>query len=211
MRDAYLAAADTAVRQIRDDAVAESWGRASALPEMSVGALACHLAGQVFAVRDLLQQEPAPDADPAIPLLEHYRRAAWVEADLDDEVMVEIRSGAEQKAEDGHAALVARLEEAFAELPGILANQPADRDVLIPWQGWSLSLDDFLVTRMMEITVHSDDLAASLDREPPELPEQVLGPVLALLVGVSLRRHGQSAVVRALSRAERAPASITAF
>lgn len=211
MRDAYLAAADTAVRQLRDDAVAESWGRASALPEMSVGALACHLAGQVFAARDLLQQEPAPDADPPIPLLEHYRRAAWVEADLDDEVMVEIRSGAEQKAEDGHAALVARLEEAFAELPGILADQPADRDVLIPWQGWSLSLDDFLVTRMMEITVHGDDLAASLDREPPELPESVLGPVLALLVGVSVRRHGQSAVVRALSRAERAPASITAF
>ena len=35
--------------------------------------------------------------------------------------------------------------------------------------------------------------------------------VLALLVGVSLQRHGQAAVVRALSRRERAPETISAF
>jgi hypothetical protein len=35
--------------------------------------------------------------------------------------------------------------------------------------------------------------------------------VFALLVGLSLRRHGQASVVRALARAERAPASISAF
>jgi hypothetical protein len=64
---------------------------------------------------------------------------------------------------------------------------------------------------VMEIVVHSDDLAASIDVEPPQLPQAVLGPVLALLVGVSLQRHGQAAVVRALSRSERAPASVSAF
>ena len=52
--------------------------------------------------------------------------------------------------------------------------------------------------------MHSDDLAVSVDIDAPALPEPVLGPVLALLVGVSLRRHGQAAVVRALSRRERA-------
>jgi hypothetical protein len=35
--------------------------------------------------------------------------------------------------------------------------------------------------------------------------------VLALLTRLAVRRHGQSAVVSALSRAERAPARINAF
>lgn len=209
MSEPYLEAAAAAVRQLRDPAVAEAWAEPSALPGMSVGALACHLAGQLFSVRNLLKA-PARDEEP-IPLLDHYKRAAWVEAGLDDKVNVGIRTTAESTAAHGHGALVARVEAAFAELPDRLASQDAGRSVHIPWQGWSLTLDDFLVTRMMEITVHGDDLAASLGQEPPELPDSVLGPVLGLLVGVALRRHGQSAVVRALSRAERAPATITAF
>jgi hypothetical protein len=36
-------------------------------------------------------------------------------------------------------------------------------------------------------------------------------PVLTLLSGIALRRHGQLAMLRALSRRERAPATITAF
>jgi len=67
------------------------------------------------------------------------------------------------------------------------------------------------VTRMMEITVHSDDLAVSVDIATPDLTEQVLSPVLQLLASLAVRRHGQPAVVRALSRAERAPDTITAF
>jgi hypothetical protein len=43
------------------------------------------------------------------------------------------------------------------------------------------------------------------------LPDEVLGPVLALLTRLAVRRHGQSAVVAALSRAERAPGAINAF
>jgi hypothetical protein len=81
----------------------------------------------------------------------------------------------------------------------------------MPGWDWALSFDDYLVTRVMEIVVHSDDLAVSVGVEPPVLPEVVLGPVLALLVGVSLQRHGQASVVRALTRRERAPDTIAAF
>jgi hypothetical protein len=77
--------------------------------------------------------------------------------------------------------------------------------VLIPWQGWSL------VTRMMEIVVHSDDLAASVELDTPEFPESVITPVLALLTGLAVRRHGATAVVRALTRPQRAPDSVAAF
>jgi hypothetical protein len=209
MSEPFLVAAATATRQVQDPAVGEAWERPSALRGMSVGALACHLADQLVNARNLLAA-PASDQAP-IPLLDHYRRAAWVRAGIDDKANVDIRTSAERSAVGGHAALVGQVTAALDELPGRLAGLDPGRSVLIPWQGWSLTLDDFLVTRMMEITVHGDDLAASLGQEPPSLPESVLGPVLGLLVGISLRRHGQSAVVRALSRAERAPATITAF
>ena len=76
---------------------------------------------------------------------------------------------------------------------------------------WGLRLDDLLVTRMMEIAVHSDDLAVSVGIATPQLPAQVLDPVLKLLADLAVRRHGAVALLRALSRSERAPATISAF
>jgi hypothetical protein len=64
---------------------------------------------------------------------------------------------------------------------------------------------------MMEIVVHGEDVAASVGFEAPRVPDTVLGPVLALLTRLAVRRHGQGAVVSALSRAERAPRTISAF
>ena len=61
------------------------------------------------------------------------------------------------------------------------------------------------------MVVHSDDLAASVGLPTPEFPDDVLVPVLDLLTRVAVRRHGQAAVVRALSRPQRAPASVSAF
>jgi len=59
--------------------------------------------------------------------------------------------------------------------------------------------------------VHSDDLAASVDVPVPAFAPEALGPVLTLLTDLSLRRHGQDALVRALSRPQRAPGAISAF
>jgi hypothetical protein len=150
------------------------------------------------------------DQEP-ITLDEHYRRAAWVGAAVDDEVSVDIRAAGERDAAGGRDALLTRVREALEELPAVLAATAPDRSVLIPWQGWAVRRDDFLTSRMMEITVHSDDLAASVGLTAPDLPDEVLSPVLGLLTRLAVRRHGQSAVVAALSRAERAPAAINAF
>jgi hypothetical protein len=59
--------------------------------------------------------------------------------------------------------------------------------------------------------VHSDDLAAGIGLETPDFPDPVVADVLGLLTGVAVRRHGQTAMVRALSRPQRAPASVSAF
>jgi hypothetical protein len=63
----------------------------------------------------------------------------------------------------------------------------------------------------MELAVHSDDLAASVGVPTPELPPAAAELVLGLLTQLSIRRHGATAVLRTLSRAERAPGTITAF
>ena len=63
----------------------------------------------------------------------------------------------------------------------------------------------------METVVHSDDLAASLGLATPEFPDEVVSPVLGLLTGLAVRRHGATALVRALTRPQRAPASVAAF
>jgi hypothetical protein len=176
---------------------------------MSVGGLACHLVGQVVNTVRLVGAA-ATDQVP-IPLLEHYARATWVRSGLDEEVNVGIREGSDAEAAAGSDALYAVLDDQLERLPGVLGAADSGAAVLIPWQGWALTVDDWLATREMEMVVHSDDLAASVGVPTPEFPEPVTTRVLALLTGVAVRRHGQVAVVRALARPQRAPSSVSAF
>jgi len=209
IRQAYLVAAGSAIEVLDDPAVAAAWPQPSALSDFTVGGLAAHLAFQVVRVPATLR-EPAPSGEP-VGLLGHYERVAWIGADLDAEVNVSIRRGSEDVATDGAATVVAQTRAAVRDLTGLLAAEPDDRRVSPPAGPWVLTLDDFLVTRMMEIVVHSDDLAHSVGIPMPEFPAPVLDPVLDLLTRLAVRRHGTVPVLRALTRAERAPASITAF
>jgi hypothetical protein len=193
--------------------VARRWGDESACAGMTVGGLANHLAGQGANVVLLLGAPP--HGEPPIPALEHYRRAAWVHTGLDDEANVDVRTSADAYAETGHADLLARVGADLAALPGALApvldGSRAPGSVLIPWQGWSLTAADFVLTRTMEVLVHSDDLAASIGVETPSFPDESAAAVFTLLASVAAERHGQAALIRALSRPQRAPASVSAF
>jgi len=207
--DSYLAAAAVAADLLGEPAVAQRWSAPSALPGMSVRALAGHLARQIFSVENLLARDPGDQ--PPISLLQHYARAAWVDAGLDDDANVSIRRDGAAEADQGPAVLAVRAREATRRLSASLAAEPPDRPVLLPWGPWALTLNDLLITRMMEIAVHGDDLACSTDLPAPALPDDVTDIVLELLTRLAARRHGPTAVLRALSRAERAPATITAF
>ncbi|SES42311.1 hypothetical protein SAMN04487818_113124 [Actinokineospora terrae] len=59
--------------------------------------------------------------------------------------------------------------------------------------------------------MHADDLAVSVDLPTPEFPDHTNAVVIELLSTLAARRHGAVSVIRALSRAERAPSTITAF
>jgi hypothetical protein len=83
--------------------------------------------------------------------------------------------------------------------------------IQLPWGPWALSLDDFLVTRLLEVAVHCDDLAASIEVETPTLPTGGLDRVIGVLCEMAARRYGQSALIRTLSRTERAVKTIAAL
>ena len=208
-RDRFLAAARIAGDLVRRPGVSARWGEESACAGMSVGGLACHLGSQIDLAARLLRAGPS-ELTP-IPLAEHYARAAWVRSGPDDEANVGIREGSDAQAAEGPAVLTALLDRRLAELPAVLDGVGSGDPVLIPWQGWALTAHDFLVTRMMETVVHSDDLAASVDLDTPEFPDEVVAPVLDLLTGLAVRRHGSTALVRTLTRPQRAPGSIAAF
>jgi len=208
-RQSYLVAAASAVSLLGDPAVSAAWDKPSALTEFSVAGLAGHLALQLVRVRDALALDR--EAQEPIGLIEHFSRSPWVQAGLDHESNVYVRRGGEAAAADGPAALVEHSQALLDELSAALPAEPADRVIALPWAEWSLRLDDLLLTRLVELVVHSDDLAASVGIETPALPDSVIDPVVELLARLAVHRHGATAVIRTLSRAERAPATISAF
>lgn len=207
LRNDFLAVARSALALLRDAAVTVAWLEPSALPGFSVGGLAGHLAYQVLSLPEALAA-PVP-VEPVVSVLDHYARVAWIGAAPDAEINVRIRRGGDELAAAGPAALACRLARAIDDLGPLLA---VDRPVRIPlWGPWALRLDDMLLTRLMELAVHSDDLAVSAGVPTPPLPPAVVEAVVALLSRLALRRHGAVAVLRALTRAERALTTIAAW
>ena len=208
IRDAFLEAGETVAALLAEPAVAAAWEKPSVLRDFSVGGLAAHTAWQELALPGLLG-EPEP-AEPVVTLREYYlERVAWLDAGVEGAINIRIRKGGESMAADGHEALLARVRDAVAWLRAELPAVREGRPVRIPsWGDWSLVLDDLLLTRLMELVVHSDDLACSVGLPTPGFPERVTAPVIELLARLAVRRHGAVGVVRGLARAERAPVSI---
>jgi hypothetical protein len=209
LKNAYLETAVQAAALLDSPEVAAWWEKPSALAQWTVGGLAGHLAYQILSVDPALEG-PASEQEP-IPVLEHYARAVWIDAPLDGEVSSGIRAKGDGISSEGVRRLVERVHAALAQQRSGLEEVHGDWVVFMPQTGWALTLDDFLVTRLVELAVHMDDLAVSVGLGVPELPAAALDPVVALLTGLAVRRHGQAALLRALTRAERAPTAINVF
>ena len=208
-RPAFVSACQTVFDLASDPAVAAAWDTDSSCAGMTVGGLTHHLLGQIRHVAAFMQVPPT--TNPPIPLLEHYARAAWVSSGADDDANTSIRDDSNTAAAAGPAAVLADIPSLVELLPELVTLPRSPDTIRIPWQDWDLTTDDFFVTRSMELVVHSDDLAASVGLPTPVFPETIAVQVAALLAGVAMRRHGQAAVVRALSRPQRAPDTVSAF
>ena len=208
----FLGASDAALGLLESPEVAAGWGSASACEGFTVGGLAAHLAWQVESARWAVESErPAAGAE-VTPLTEHYARALWVGADLDAPVNTGIRDTGEKRAAPG-AVEVARSARAAREvLAGVFGSLSPQEVVAVPWiEGRAMTAEDVLATRVLELLIHTDDLAVSVGVATPAASDAAYARVIGILTGVSVRRFGALAVLRGLSRAERAPESISAF
>jgi hypothetical protein len=208
VREVYLESAAVATTFLAHPAVAERWDAPSVLARLRVGALTAHLVSQVTQVPPVLG---APIVDQRIALPEHFARSTWTDGDIDSEVNTYIRRTAGEAANAGAPALTAAAGTALTELRQRLPAEPAERVIQLPWGPWALSLDDYLITRLLELAVHCDDLAASIGVNTPALPPACFDTVIGVLCQLAARRHGQAALIRTFSRAERAPKTIAAL
>lgn len=205
VRDDFVTVANSALTLLMDPAVAARWNEPSALEDFTVGGLAYHLSNQILHVPQV-----TPTQRPPVSLVDDYYGAAeWVGQDASHEVNVSIRQRMESAARQGVSVVVKDAEVALDEVRSLIAQAPAD--LVVELRGQPLTFDDFLTTRLMELVVHSDDLAVSVGVPTPLFPESAATTVVDLLSRLAIRRYGAITVVRALSRSERAPATISAL
>jgi Mycothiol maleylpyruvate isomerase N-terminal domain len=197
IRTAFFAAADAARPVVAVPEVGDRWRDPSALSEMSVGALTAHLVRAVTNVDRYLEAEP-PGTD-AAPLVSAAAYFLPVTSDLASADNVRVRSSSSEEALLGQRAVVGRMGRAIDRLRARLPSEPEDR--LVRAGDQVLLLDQYLRSRLIELTVHIDDLCVSLGRETPPLPG--IQVAIGALMEVATLRHGELAVLRALARRER--------
>ncbi len=185
-----IAAPDTAAR----------WDTPSALEHMTVGALAGHLSRAILLPHDYLAHADPPAAD--LLTAAEYFEAAGLTTDVTDALNTEIRDRGAAESAAGPAALLDRVDRAIAGYrTSLAAEQPGRRVASLG--GRAILLDEYLVTRLVELAVHIDDLAVSIGAPTPELSPTAYACAIGCMLQIARDRHGDSAVVRALARRER--------
>ncbi len=197
VRRTYLALSATVSEMVGRRDVGERWSDPSALAGLTTGALAAHLANAILQV-DLHLDMPEPEGE--MVTAADYYAAMDDSARPGSELNVGVRARAEEIAGRGWARIYIDTGRACDRLGERLENVPASRRLSA--QGVVIAIDEFLMTRVVEMTVHVDDLARSLDIEAPPLPPDATTIALAVLVGAARARHGDRAVLRALTRRE---------
>ncbi len=207
VRSAFLEAAAAAVALLADPAVATAWAEPSDLDGMTIGALAGHLSLSVTQVEAFLDGL-APDAPPPtdsgllVDAPTYYGRVADL-PDTDSELNRGVRARSDATAAAGPAGVATTAADALARLEVRLADEPDDRRVAVGHRpGEQLRLDEYLRTRCVELSVHLEDLALSIGHPVPSTPAATAIAV-EVLVAAARHRHGDDAVLRALTRRRR--------
>lgn len=157
---------------------------------------------QRFSARQL----PLPDAQ----LLDVIAYYTVNEPEPADFVIGEpIRQRGDEEASDGLTELAERFLRSIADLK----NQYVRGDLapIVSLFGSPMPLAECAKACLLELVVHADDLAASVDAPVPAFDDDALDLVTGTLARLSVRRHGALAVGRAFARPERALTGITVF
>ena len=198
---AFLDAASTALHLLERGELAERWQQDSVLPQFPVGALAGHLVRGMTTVEQYLD---GPEPDEAGISAARYFHTVIRSADINDPAHQAIRGRGAEAAAGGPAALASDARAALGRLSPRLARVGAGRRLRVAG-GLVMTLDEYLRTRVVELVIHADDLAASLGMELVPPRSATCAIAIDVLIGVARIRHGDMAVLRALARRERDP------
>lgn len=194
----------------RSSALAEKWSGPSALEQWSNAGLAGHLARSAFNLERALETVGRHDdrRDSAVDAVAYYAYAA--PEPPDSPTGRRIRELGDGEAAAGPEALAERFAAGIAALEK--QAMPLDPATTVEMFGRVLTIDDCAAACLLELAVHTDDLAVGLGVEPPAFSDEAADLVVSLLARISRRRNGDQAVLRALARSERAPAGgVSAF
>lgn len=195
VRVAFLDAARVVTELIGRRDVGDRWNEPSALSDMTIGALACHLGRGILTPHWYLDM-PTPEP-PATDASTYFARFAESRANAATDAGILARS--DEMANAGWARLYLDVGRAADTLARRLADEPADK--LVPAMGLALYVDEYLKTRIVELVVHLGDLTRSLELPTPDLPAAT-DLAIEVLVGSANTRHGRVAVLHALTRRE---------
>ncbi|HEY3238078.1 MAG TPA: maleylpyruvate isomerase N-terminal domain-containing protein [Acidimicrobiia bacterium] len=209
-REVFLEAVDAAVPLLEAPEMTARWEEESALARFRVRGLAGHLLRATTSVEAYLDG-PEPGRDEEVLSAAAYYAAAvysdigdarYAGPDLESDLHRAVRARGEEAAAGGPEILAREWSQAAGRLRARLAAEAPDRRVRV-FNNLVIRLDDYLATRLVELCIHTDDLAVSLGVDPPPLPAAATGLAVATLVDLARLRHGDTAVLRALARRER--------
>lgn len=208
---AYFAVAGLAEQLIDSTAVRAAWEHDSALSGYTVGGLAGHLARAVLTVEqycDLPVQEPAAAR---VDAAGYFARVLADHDPHDSAFHQAVRDRANQAATTGPDALVAQLRIARHTLQARLSRMDPETPIQV-LDGTVMEIREYLATRLVELVVHVDDLAVSVDVDTPAgIGDAAYNNVAAVLAQLAVARNGGLATIRSLARRERAPEAVRAL
>jgi hypothetical protein len=196
------------------DAVAAAWDGPSALPRMSVAAVAGHMFLALRVTQRYLDAPP-PTSDVALlPLGGWYGQMRLLgEHDLDATPHRTIRADGQHVGSRGRLNVVDRYERLLAGLEARADDMVTDRGIQLGMTDTAAparvtALSDLLATRIVELLVHADDLACSAHLPEVVLPSTAADVAMETLLELCRHRSSDVALLRAMTRAERADSDV---
>lgn len=204
VREAFLDAAGTFDRLLDAPELASAWNKPSALAGYTAGAIVGHVHAALAWLEPLLDAAEPSDLRP-IRLGNYYTGLKITDESAPNPFHEVLRGMSEKAADHGPESTIERFRTLTGRLEGRLQDQHDDRALdMRPLVPAAVRLSDFLRTRVLELVVHADDLAASVALEPPTPTPAAADIALDVLLRTARSAHGDLAVVRALARKERA-------
>lgn len=210
----WVEASHAALSLVEEPRVRARWSEPSSLPLMPVGSLAGHLLHSgVLMVEEAFAIPEVPTVGP----FSAARMLAWVPLDDASPVHDGVRAFSHSEAVEGCEQLVKRVRASLKRSEASLSTALPDTILAFPMTPGqeaaavdgaarphlSMSVFEFLRSRLLELVVHGDDLAHSVGIEELPFEREVIDLVCHTGIDINIERYGSAAVLRSLFRRDR--------